>query len=205
MRNGASRQGVVWGGIIALPVVTLIVLLGGFAPDPVWAGPRFHFVVVSLTAFLSLGMALLMVRAATQLRDVRVLFLSLAYLSIAGIFLVHALTTPGALVAGNNPWVGFSAWASLAIGAHFFALTTVPWSGAQQRWIVARQGFLFSGCLLALVGYGAVALSDAIQKGTPAATHAAHAEYDGYGYGAATTAVSDAASRFSLLTNPAIG
>src|SRR6478672_9707526 len=112
--DGACRS-LAWAGVIALPLVTLVLLLGGLLPDPAWEGSHFHFVVVSLTASLALVMALLMVRAATQLRDVRVLFLSLAYLSIAGIFLVHALTTPGALVSGNNPWVGFSAWASLAV------------------------------------------------------------------------------------------
>ena len=95
------RQRAVWGGVIALPLATLVILLGGFLPDPTWNGPRFHFIVVSLTALLSLGMAALMVRAATQLRDVRVFFLSLTYLSIAGIFLVHALTTPGVLVTGQ--------------------------------------------------------------------------------------------------------
>jgi HD-GYP domain-containing protein (c-di-GMP phosphodiesterase class II) len=197
------RQRAVWGGVVALPLATLVVLLGGLAPDPNWSGPRFHFIVVSFTALLALGMASLMARAATQLRDVRVLFLSLAYLSIAGIFLVHALTTPGALVAGNNPWVGFSAWASLAVGAFFLALTTVPWSTAQQRAIIARQHLLLGGFLLALVIYGAVAVTDALRSDAPAVNHAAHSEFDGYS--AAVSAPGNAASQFALLANPVVG
>jgi HD-GYP domain-containing protein (c-di-GMP phosphodiesterase class II) len=178
---------------------TLVVLLGGFLPDPTWSGPRFHFIVVSLTALLALGMAALMVRAATQLRDVRVFFLALAYLSITGIFLVHALTTPGALVVGNNPWVGFSAWASLAVGAFFLALTTMPWSAAQQRAIIARQHLLIGVFLLALVTYGSIAVTDALRSDAPAVNHAAHAG-DGY-----LPVVGFAASRFALLANPAVG
>lgn len=57
------RHNSMWGGVIALPVVTLLVLLGGIIPDPEWEGPRFHFLVVSLTTALALVMALLMVRA----------------------------------------------------------------------------------------------------------------------------------------------
>ena len=192
-----------WGGVIALPLATLVILLGGLLPDPLWSGPRFHFMVVSLTAFLSLGMALLMVRAATQLRDVRVFFLSLTYLSIAGIFLVHALTTPGALVTGSNPWIGFSAWASLAVGAFFLALTTAPWSAAQQRRIIARQYLLLGIFLLALVAYGTIAVTDALRNSSPAINHAAHADVDGYG--TAVAAIGSPVSRFALLANPTVG
>ena len=148
-------------------------------------------------------MAGLMVRAATQLRDVRVFFLSLTYLSIAGIFLVHALTTPGALVAGNNPWVGFSAWASLAVGAFFLALTTAPWSAAQQRRIIARQYLLLSVFLVGLATYGAVAVTDALRSTAPALGAASHSGYDDYS--AAVSATGTAASRFAPLANPAIG
>ncbi len=81
------RHNAMWGGVIALPVVPLLMLLGGIIPDPAWEGPRFHFLVVSFTTALALVMALLMVRAASQPRDVRVFFLTLTYLSIAGIFL----------------------------------------------------------------------------------------------------------------------
>ncbi len=203
------RRGVVWGGVIALPLLTLIVLLSGIIPDPIWAGPRFHFVVVCLTTLLALVMALFVVRAANQLRDLRVFFLALTYLSIAGIFLVHALTTPGALILGNNPWVGFSARASVGVGAAFFALSTVRWSTAQQQRILARQHLLLGAFLLVLVVYGALAVSDAARSGTGASSdHSTHTNTDdGYGYGAVsitTTAVA-AISRFGFLANPLVG
>ncbi len=193
------RHNTLWGGVIALPLLTLLLFLGGIVPDPVWQGPRFHFIVVTLTTALALAMALLMVRAATQLRDVRVFFLSLAYMGIAGIFLVHALTTPGALIAGNNPWVGFSAWASLGVGAAFFTLSTIRWSAEHQQRIIARQMALLGAFLLALLAYGAIAVADAARSGVPAEDHAAHGEYAAHG------AVGSAVSRFGFLANPSIG
>jgi HD-GYP domain-containing protein (c-di-GMP phosphodiesterase class II) len=193
------RHNTLWGGVIALPLLTLLLFLGGIVPDPVWQGPRFHFIVVTLTTALALAMALLMVRAATQLRDVRVFFLSLTYLSIAGIFLVHALTTPGALIIGNNPWVGFSAWASLGVGAAFFALSTIRWSAEQQQRIIARQYVFLGAFLLALLVYGVVAVSDAARSSGPVEDHAAHGGYDVY------EAVGNAVSRFGFLANPSIG
>ena len=205
MEQPTKGQYFVWGGIVSLPVLTLLILLGGIVPDPTWDGPRFHFIVVTITTALSVAMAMLMVRAATQLRDVRVFFLSLTYLAIAGIFLIHALTTPGVLVAGNNPWVGFSAWASLATGAAFFALSTVPWSMRMQQRIIAGQHLLLGGFLIVLAVYGVVAVSDAARHGTPAVSahiHSGYAGYDGYG---AESIPPGATSQFTLLTNPAIG
>jgi len=193
------RQSAIRGGIIVLPLLTLALLLTGILPDPIWDGPRFHFLVVSLTTLLSLVMALFMARAATQVRDVRVLFLALTYLSIASIFLLHALTTPGALVQGNNPWVGFSAWTSIAVGAVFFALSTVQWSAEHQRRLLARQGSVLGGVLLALLAYGTIAMTDALRNSmSTQSTHTHALSDDG-------STVGDPISSFSMLANPWIG
>ena len=46
-------------------------------------GSDFHFLIVSLTSFIAMLMAIFMIVAASQLRDARVVFLSLAFLGIA--------------------------------------------------------------------------------------------------------------------------
>ncbi len=200
-----------WGGAVILPLATLWLLLAGGAPDPQWQHAKFHFVIVSATALIALVLALLMVRAATQVRDTRVLFLALGFLCIAGIFLVHALTTPGALVAGANPWVGFSARASLLAGAVCFALGTVPWSAAMQERIVARQRLVI-GCVAALlVLYGVVAMQDVLRASDTApatGTAAVHDDggYGGYGgYGAPAATPATFAHPFEFLEDPTLG
>lgn len=184
-----------WGCIVLAPVVALVLFLSGALRDPTWAVPIFHFYIVSLTCLLAIGLALLMLVAAHQLRDVRVFFMGLAFVGIAGIFLTHALTTPGVLVPGNNPWVGFTARLSLLVGAIFFALATRQWSSAAQRWVNRHQTALALVILLALVAFGGVALRSSLAAGTDgAATATASAGYttsasgaDGY-----TTAASSA-------------
>src|SRR5688500_20376842 len=102
----------------------LSMLLQGVVHDPTWRGAQFHFLIVSLTSFVALTMAIVMVVAAGQIKDARVVFLALGFLGIAGIFSVHGLTTPGAIIASANPWIGSRARFSLLVGAPFFALST---------------------------------------------------------------------------------
>src|SRR3954469_6190158 len=87
-----------WPFLLLAPEIVLSVLLQHPEWDGVIQAPISHFFVVSLTAFLALTMAVLVSVAARQLRDAQILFLALAFAAIAGIFLAHALTTPGALV-----------------------------------------------------------------------------------------------------------
>src|SRR3954454_6412496 len=134
LRNRTS-----WALLAVGPFAILELLLQGILPDPTWTGANFHFLIVSLTSFIALIMAALMVVAAGQLKDARVVFLSLGFLGIAGIFSVHGLTTPGAIVAGATPWVGFSAKLSLLVGAVFLALSTISRGSRVERAIIAHQ------------------------------------------------------------------
>ncbi|HET8625780.1 MAG TPA: HD-GYP domain-containing protein [Thermomicrobiales bacterium] len=161
------RRWVGWGLTAALPVALLAILLARLLPDNPWVAPVFHFYVVSFTALLTALLAALVAYAAHQVRDVRVLFLALAFLGIAGLFLAHALTTPGVLVPGNNPWVGFSAYASLFAGAAGLALSAIDWPPAVQRALVARQGALLGGCVALLAVYALVAVGTSLAQPAP--------------------------------------
>ena len=190
------RRWLNWSLVVCAPVLLLALLLRGVLPDPRWQLPTFHFYIVSLTSLVAIGLAILMAVAAGQLRDARVFFLALAFLGMAGVFLVHAMTTPGAMMSHRNPWVGFSAYASLLVGAIFLALSTVDWKPAVQRLIVTRMGPIMGLFVSLLVAYGAVAVvstaadhdDDAHSAGPVAAASAASSGYgygDDYGYGAA--------------------
>src|SRR4051794_26336222 len=98
-----TRRWLIWGAVCIGPVALFALMSSQVLPDPSWVIPNFHFFVVSLTSLIALFLACLMVLAAGQLREARVVFLSLAFMAIAGIFAVHGLTTPGALFQGMNP------------------------------------------------------------------------------------------------------
>jgi len=171
------------------PTVLLWLLLHHVINDPTWGNPTFHLYIVSFAALLALIMAILMRVAAGQLRDPRVLFLSLAFMGIAGIFLTHGLTTPGELVP-NNPWVAVSSPFALFVGALCLMLATVHWTPRVADLIVGRQRlitFVFAGFLL---GYGAIAIGTSLAaQPHPSGSTAAANSSDGYAeYGSAPKA-----------------
>jgi HD-GYP domain-containing protein (c-di-GMP phosphodiesterase class II) len=171
-----------WGAVALLPFLVLATLLYGLLPDPLIGAPRSHLIVVAATAGLLALLAVLMALSALQVRDTRVLFLALAFLCIAGVFLAHALTTPGVLVPYANPWVGFSASFSLFLGALCLALSALDWPAAAARFLVARQKHLFLLALGALALYNVVAFATA---STPPEALAETAEEYEYGATAA--------------------
>lgn len=151
-------HGFLWAAVALVPLLTLVFLLGDIVHDPVWAGPTFHFYIVTFTSLIAFILATLVRIAAGKLRDPRVLFLSLAFLGITGIFLTHALTTPGMLVS-MNPWVGFSSRLSVFVGAIFLLLSTFYWKPSIRRGIVDRQreitwlvGVVVAGYLVLALG-----------------------------------------------------
>lgn len=148
------------GGAAAFtPLLLLALLLSGVVPDPLWKGAHFHFYVVSFTAAIAVAMTVMLFIAARLLRDLQIFLLGLAFLGIAGIFLVHALTTPGVLVAGANPWTGFSARVSLLFGAACFALSTVRWADRIRSFVTGHQYSIVGVVVAALALYAGVAVS----------------------------------------------
>lgn len=181
----AFRNWIFWTCAAIVPLALFVLLSQGVLSDPTWAVPNLHFFVVSLTSLIAAFVACLMVVAAGQLRDARVVFLSLAFLAIAGVFAVHGLTTPGALFPGSNPWVGFSAKLSLFLGAVFFALSAFDHRPRFQELVVRRQRLITGTFLLALVAYAGVAFFDSATPGGQATSStlsgASSAEHDGHG------------------------
>jgi hypothetical protein len=204
MTRRQLMRGLGWTAVITIPFAILILALAGVTPDPVWQGTNFHFLIVSLTSFIALFMAIFMLVAASQLNDARVVFLSLAFLGIAGIFSVHGLTTPGALVPGMNPWIGFCAHFAMLVGAFFFALSTVEWRPAIERRIVAWQRPFTLSFAVGLVAFAFVALGSSVGAdhsshtpnvaATSAETHAEDSEYGGDGYGSYTSSAAQSGS-----------
>ena len=152
---------VAWSLLALMPTLLLGLFLGNVIPDANWGSATFHIYIVSFASLLALILTILMTAAALQLRDPRVLFFSLAFMGITGIFLTHGLTTPGELVPAN-PWVAISSPFALFVGAIFLALATVRWSPSITQQIVNRQKtilLLFAGFLLT---YGAVAIGTSL-------------------------------------------
>ncbi|GMU40711.1 MAG: hypothetical protein AMXMBFR23_15770 [Chloroflexota bacterium] len=152
-----------------------------------WASGIGHFWVVSAAAIACAVLAVAAGVAAQQAKNARILMLALAFLSMAGFFTVHGLSTPGVLMeagrgaytvtttpaysAGAAPsgaipvpaaWLfnftGLSGRLAVSAAALFLAASAVQWAPPVERAIVRwRHGIL--GGLVALIAlYGVVGL-----------------------------------------------
>ena len=143
------------------PLVVLGWLLSAPDANRPLPSPIEHFVITTNVSVITLVVAVLTARAALQVRHYPTLLVALGFMSMAGIFAVHGLSTPGVLQRGDkaadaNLVVGVSAQLALLVSATFFAARYTPLA----RWLElrVRPRVLLGALLVALGAYAVVAL-----------------------------------------------
>ena len=141
-----------WTAVLGAPLVILFVLL---YVAPGWDRPfgtfNFHFYAVSTVTLASAIACVFIIGLTQSLRETRLLFLGLGFLSIAGIFAVHGLGTPGHFHDEAYSELSVSSWLSVLAGAGFIFLSvaSLP-SGVEE--FVKRNGALILGGTAAAIG-----------------------------------------------------
>lgn len=79
---------------VVLPLILFESLSKGLFTDPLLVMPRGHFYIVSIVAILSTIIAITVGVAGNRLRNIKITFLSLTFVSLAGMFSLHGLSTP---------------------------------------------------------------------------------------------------------------
>jgi class 3 adenylate cyclase len=143
---------------LALPVAGLFLLLGVPDLDVKWERQPPHFWLVLVSAVLSFLIGLLMAEAAGRRGDARVLLVSFAFLSTSGFLGLHALATPGVLLAGKNAGFQIASAIGLFLGAAFAAASALPFAPQRAMAIVRGRRLLLGGLSAALVLWAVVAL-----------------------------------------------
>jgi adenylate cyclase len=143
---------------LALPVAGLFLLLGVPDLDVKWERQPPHFWLVLVSAVLSFLIGLLMAEAAGRRGDARVLLVSFAFLSTSGFLGLHALATPGVLLAEKNAGFQIASAIGLFLGAAFAAASALPFDPQRAMAIVRRRRLLLGGLAAALVLWAVVAL-----------------------------------------------
>src|SRR4051812_22234732 len=118
-----NRWWAFWGVLLAAPMVFFAIMLASPGSDAVWQQPTFHFWVVSGTALAAFIACAAVVAMTESLRETRLLFLGVAFMSIAAIFAVHGLDTPGHIHTKLNPELALSSWLSIFAASVFIALS----------------------------------------------------------------------------------
>ena len=126
--RGATRIGMT-AAILAVPLLGLVLLLQRPDLDVRWENHPAHFWLVLGTALISAVLAYVTGEAAGRRGDARLLYVSLAFLSSAGFLALHALATPGILLAKSNTGFAIATPVGVAIGSVFAALSTRELSG----------------------------------------------------------------------------
>ncbi|HEX5370847.1 MAG TPA: HD-GYP domain-containing protein [Dehalococcoidia bacterium] len=140
-----------WSTLLAAPMVALVILL---YVEPQWDTPvgtyPFHFYVVSGTAFAALIACGVIVALIQTMRETRLLFLGIAFMSIAGVFMVHGLGTPGHFHKTIHSELSVSSWLSVMAGALFIALSVATLPPKIDEILKRHGGLVFATMALAI-------------------------------------------------------
>jgi putative nucleotidyltransferase with HDIG domain len=131
------RGGLTLLGLLA-PLGLLLVLLDVPGLNPELEAPVQHFYIVTAVSLIAFGFAVLVAIASFQGRAYRALFLALGFITMSGLFTVHALSTPGVLGGDEDDYgwhsvVTVSAFLSLAIPSMLVALSYTSWPTRIER------------------------------------------------------------------------
>ncbi len=137
-----------------LGLFALLVIAGG-RYDPVWAIPVPHFWMVSAASGVALLLSGVIAVASVRSREPRTLAVAAGFLSLAGIFAVHGLTTPGStlIVHEMHHSIVVSARLSLFVGAIFFLIASFDTPPAVKRYIRRKHGALLTATGVLVAGY----------------------------------------------------
>src|SRR5204863_5910632 len=114
--------------LVLVPAGGLALLLASPRLDVQWQNQPAHFWLVLASGAVTGALAFLTGEAAARRGDARVLRLSLAFVSGSGFLGLHALATPGVLLAGKN--AGFQAAAAVGL---LIASPLAAWSALDER------------------------------------------------------------------------
>lgn len=146
-------------GLLFLPVAGLVLLLAVPELDVTWEHHPSHFWLVLAVAVVNVVLGAATSEAATQRDDARLFLVSLALLSSAGFLALHALATPGVLLAGPNQGFTIATPVGLLLASAFAAASALVRDGRgaisrkAMRWMRAALG-------LAFVGWAAASLAE---------------------------------------------
>ncbi|HLO12145.1 MAG TPA: HD-GYP domain-containing protein [Pseudoneobacillus sp.] len=110
---------------VTLPYIIFVSLKFGMFSDPEFQLPMGHFIVVSAVAFLAMMIAIAVGIAGNRLRNIKVTFLSLSYISLSQMFSVHGLSTPHFLL-GMTHLPGVAAQLSMVLATFWLWLSSLP-------------------------------------------------------------------------------
>ena len=159
-RPNAGRRMALLGLLLAMPMAGLGLLLARPSLDLMWEHHPSHFWLVLGVALLNVGLGVATSEAAMQRRDPRLFLVSLVLLTSAGFLALHALATPGVLLAGPNAGFVVATPLGLLLASGLAAASAAPLTGRLGTGLARHQRTARVIAGVVLVGWAAASLAD---------------------------------------------
>jgi len=153
-----SVRSIIWAFHVALPIAGLWLLLAQPQLDLVWEDHVWHFWLVLITAGTNIVLAFLVGQAAYRRDDARLYLVSLAFLSAAGFFSLHALATPAVILRGPNAGFVVATPVGVVLAGLFALASAFDLSPQQAARILRLRPLLAGGVVLAISAWQILAL-----------------------------------------------
>lgn len=147
-----------WAALLAVPLAGFWLLIAAPALDVTWEHHPSHFWLVLAAGAISAALAFSTGDGAYRRRDARLFLVSLALLSSAGFLGIHALATPGVLLATPNAGFVIAVPVGLLLAAVCAGASTIERPGFADA-VMRRARLLRAILLLAMAAWTAVSLA----------------------------------------------
>ncbi|MGH8925672.1 MAG: adenylate/guanylate cyclase domain-containing protein [Acidimicrobiia bacterium] len=143
-------------GFLLLPLLGLALLIARPELDGVWEHHPSHFWLVLAAGGINAALAYGTAGAAHRRGDARIFLISLSFLSAAGFLGLHALATPGVMLATANAGFALATPIGLVVSSLFAAASSAQPDRGMARSII-RKAQVLRAALVALMLAWAVA------------------------------------------------
>jgi len=148
-----------WSILLVLPVLGLVLLLLRPELDVQWEHHPSHFWLVLGTAAVNVALAYFTNLAASRYRDARLILVSLAFMASAGFLGLHALATPGVLLAQPNTGFAVATPIGLVIASLFAAASVTPLAGPRAATVIRWRSVLLGGLVGLMLAWAILSLA----------------------------------------------
>jgi adenylate cyclase len=148
-----------WAALVGLPLAGLILLLARPGLDLTWENHPAHFWLVVLVGALSFALGFLLAEAAARRADARLLLIGMAFLATSGYLVLHALATPGVLLAGKNAGFQIASAIGLIEAGLFAAASAVRFHPETSALLIRYRAVLYVLLALHMTAWAVVSLT----------------------------------------------
>ncbi|HLD92930.1 MAG TPA: HD-GYP domain-containing protein [Anaerolineales bacterium] len=132
--------------------------------DVLLALPAHHFYIVSATALVALGISIVVGIIGLRQRNLQVIYVALAFISLAAFFSAHGLATPGFLI-DQNQVVGVAAQLSVLAMSFWLLVSSLRSDNRISAWLARRTDILLAAWTIVIILAGILALSNPMLAG----------------------------------------